>query len=453
MTNNDHTLRVYDSILGLLASEENPTPLVRLNKVVPFEHTQVFAKLEWYNPFGAVKDRIADNLIRDAEERGVLSPGMRLVEATSGNTGMALAMIGNAKGYPLQTPLSVAIPLEKRTVLRFFGTDVVELSDMLCPAPGAPEGAIATARQAAEDDPDTILLDQYANEANPDSHYRTTGPEIWRQTAGKVTHFVAGLGTCGTITGTGRFLKEQNADVKVIGVYPEEGHDIPGVRSMVQLQQTQLFHPDQYDQTLEATDRESYELCLRLNREESIIGGPSSGMALAGALRAIPDEPGNIVVVIFPDNVFKYASSFQRHFPEICPADSEGESRGPSENDLFLADMMENLKNPHDSVRAKILHEQLEQTEKPLVIDVRPADMFAESRVPGSVNIPQSELAKRTEELPSDRDAEIVMVCGIGRFSKHTTLYLKSMGYRNVRSLKGGINEWVRKGMETESTT
>lgn len=451
MKTNDHTTRVYESILGLLSNADNPTPLVRLNKVVPFKHTQVFGKLEWYNPFGAVKDRVAANLIADAEERKVLADGKRLVEATSGNTGLGLAMVGNAKGYPLQTPLSKAIPLEKRTILRFFGSDVVQLSDLLCPAPGAPEGAIATARQAAESDPDTILLDQYANEANPGGHYRTTGPEIWKQTEGQVTHFVAGLGTCGTITGTGRYLKEQNSDVKVIGVHPEEGHDIPGVRSMVQLQQTKLFFPDEYDQTLEVTNREAYELCLRLNREESIIAGPSSGMALAGAFKAIPDEPGNIVVVIFPDDVFKYASSFQRHFPEICPADEdEGGSSGPSENDLFIADMLENLKNPHDSVRAKVLLEELQADEKPLVVDVRPADAFGEQHVPGSINIPQSELAKRTAELPEDREANIVMVCGIGRYSKHTTLYLKSMGYRNVRSMKGGINEWVRKGLDTE---
>jgi cysteine synthase len=203
---NDHASRVYESILGLLSSEENPTPLVRINKVTPFKHAQVYAKLEWYNPFGAVKDRVAANLVRDAEEHGVLTPGKKLVEATSGNTGLGLAMIGNAKGYTLETPLSAAIPLEKRTILRFFGTKVIELDDSLCPAPGAPEGAIATARETAAK-PGYILLDQYSNEANPDAHYRTTGPEIWRQTQGKVTHFIAGLGTCGTFTGTGRFLK------------------------------------------------------------------------------------------------------------------------------------------------------------------------------------------------------------------------------------------------------
>src|SRR3989304_2891878 len=194
-------LRVFDSIAGLLSSEENPTPLVRLNRVIPFKHATIYAKLEWYNPFGAIKDRIAANMIQDAEERGVLTPGKKLVEPTSGNTGLGLAMIANAKGYPLQTPLSAAIPLEKRTVLRFFGSHVIELDDTLCPAPGAPEGAIATAMRTAQTEPDFVMLNQYENEANLLAHYRTTGPEIWRQTMGRVTHLIAGMGTCGTITG------------------------------------------------------------------------------------------------------------------------------------------------------------------------------------------------------------------------------------------------------------
>lgn len=448
---NDHSLRIYDSMLGLLSSEENPTPLVRLNKVVPFEHTQVYAKLEWYNPFGAVKDRIAANLVRDAEERGALSPGKKLVEATSGNTGLGLAMLGNAKGYSLQTPLSKGIPLEKRTVLRFFGTNVVELDDSLCPAPGAPEGAIAKARETAEQ-PGYVGLDQYVNEANPDAHYRTTGPEIWKQTGGKVTHFAAGLGTCGTITGTGRFLKEQNGDVKVLGVYPEEGHDIPGCRSQRQLQQTKLYRPEQYDAEIEVNNRDAYDMCLRLNREESIIAAPSSGMALVGALRLVPDEPGNIVVVIFPDNIFKYASSVIRHFPELAPpGDGEESSAGPSKSDQLLAELMENLKNPYDTIKVKDLSALLQKSEKPLVIDIRAPEMFAESHIPGSINIPEDDLPKRSGELPQDRDAAIITVCNIGKFSKHATLLLKSKGYRNVRSAKGGLGEWVRKGFEVES--
>jgi cysteine synthase/rhodanese-related sulfurtransferase len=449
---NDHQLRVYDSIMGLLSSVENPTPLVRLNSVLPYRHTQVFAKLEWYNPFGAIKDRIADNLVRDAEDRGVLRPGKKLVEATSGNTGLGLAMIANAKGYPLQTPLSEAIPLEKRTVLRFFGTDVVELDDSLCPAPGAPEGAIAKAHEVARLQQDFILLDQYTNEANPGAHYRTTGPEIWRQTQGQVTHFVAGLGTCGTITGTGRYLKEQRKQVLVLGVHPEEGHDIPGVRSRRQLQQTKLYRPDEYDGEVEVTNREAYAMCLRLNREESIIAGPSSGMNLAGAIRLIPDEPGNVVVVIFPDNIFKYASSVLRHFPELVPAGAKNDDAAtPSKNDQFLAELIENLKNPYDTIRVSELNEALQQSMKPLLIDIRSPEMFAESHIPGAVNIPQDDIPRSGDQLPEDRNAQIVTVCNIGKFSKHATLYLKSKGFRQVRSVKGGLDEWVRKGYPTVS--
>lgn len=449
----DHTTRVYDSILDLLPSADNPTPIVRLRHVVPHRHARIYAKLEWYNPFGAVKDRVAANLVRDAEERGTLGPGKRLVEATSGNTGLGLAMIGNAKGYPLETPLSAAIPLEKRTALRFLGSTVVELDDSLCPAPGAPEGAIAKARERAETDPSMVLLDQYGNYANPDSHYRTTGPEIWRQTGGAVTHFVAGLGTCGTITGTGRFLKEQNPAVKVLGVYPEDGHDIPGVRSKRQLAQTKLYFPDEYDGEIETTNRAAFDMCLRLNREESIIAGPSSGMALTGAISLVPDEPGVVAVIIFPDNIFKYASSICRHFPDLCPAEASQATAAPSRAEQVFVAMLENLKNPYDSVKVTTLAEELAAGQRPLVLDVRPADQFADVHMEQALNIPLEELADRVSDLPADRETPIVTVCAIGRTSKEATLLLKSLGYRNVRNLKGGITEWLRKGQPAEKTT
>ena len=161
---NNHSLRVYDSILDLLSSVENPTPLVRLNRVLPFKYTQVYGKLEWYNPFGAIKDRVAANLIVDGEARQTVHGHQKLVEPTSGNTGMALAMIANVRGYSLTTPLSSEIPLEKRTMLRFFGAEVMELQDTLCPAPGAPEGAIAKAAEIGER-PNFHMLNQYAKKS------------------------------------------------------------------------------------------------------------------------------------------------------------------------------------------------------------------------------------------------------------------------------------------------
>ena len=445
----DHTRRVYDSILGLRCDAENPTPLVRLNRVSPFRHTTVFAKLEWYNPFGAVKDRVAANLIADGEERHTVGPHQKLVEPTSGNTGMALAMIANAKGYSLTTPLSSEIPLEKRTMLRFFGAEVIELEDTLCPAPGAPEGAIAKATEIAER-PDFHMLNQYANEANPGAHYKTTGPEIWRQTEGTVTHFVAGLGTCGTITGTGRYLKEQRSEVQVLGVYPNEGHDIPGVRSLRQLQQTQLYRPDEYDQQIEVSNQDAFDLCLRLNREESITAGPSSAMALAGAFQLVPDEPGNVVVVIFPDSAFKYASSVVKHLPEVA---APGTTKRSAANPL-LERMRENVRENADlTISVDDAHEQW-QREKPFVLDVRPAAEYDEAHIPGATNIPLADLGENSDYLavlPQDRDAPILSVCQRGNASLSGLLFLKSLGYRNVRSMTGGTLAWRDKGFDTDS--
>ena len=442
----DHSLRVYDSILGLLSGADNPTPLVRLNRVTPFRDTQVYAKLEWYNPFGAVKDRVAANLVADGEARQTVEAEQKLVEPTSGNTGMALAMIANAKGYSLTTPLSNEIPLEKRTMLRFFGADVMELEDTLCPAPGAPEGAIAKAMEIG-DRPDFHMLNQYANEANPEAHYKTTGPEIWRQTEGKVTHFVAGLGTCGTITGTGRFLKEQSSTVQVLGVHPSEGHDIPGVRSIRQLQQTQLFVPDEYDALVEVQNQAAFELCLRLNREESIIAGPSSAMALAGAFELVPDDPGNLVVVIFPDSAFKYASSVVKHLPGLTAA----KVKGAAPRNALLDKMVENVRGNADlTIDVDAAHAQL-QNGGTFVMDVRPRHEYEEVHLPGAVSMPLAELAGNQVELPGDLDAPILSVCQRGNASLSGVLFLKSLGYRDVRSMTGGTLAWREKGFATDS--
>jgi cysteine synthase/rhodanese-related sulfurtransferase len=445
----DHTLRVYESILEMLSNEDNPTPLVRIRNVLPYRHTRVYAKLEWYNPFGAVKDRIAANLMEDAERRGDIAPGRKtLVEPTSGNTGLGLTMMANAKGYSIRTPLSNRIPLEKRAVLRFFGADVIELNDELCPAPGAPEGAIAVARQLAFM-PDFHMLDQYRNEANPESHYKTTGPEIWKQTGHKITHFAAGLGTCGTITGTGRFLKERNPEVKVIGVHPAEGHDIPGVRSLVQLKQTELFRPAEYDQMVEVPNDEAYALCLRLVREESVIAGPSSGMALAGAMKLVPDQPGNVLVVIFPDNVFKYASSVMRHFPEMFPP-AEDASQGAADPLADLYDeMVRHAKRSRDAVPVDEARALIDGGSA-LVIDVRAPARYDAAHVAGAVNIPLRELGNSASRLPADKDHPIVCVCDVGNISANGMLYLKSLGYSNVKSLSGGTRAWIQGGFPTE---
>ena len=437
----DHRLRIYDSMVDLLPDVDNPTPLVRINRVVPFQHARVYGKLEWYNPFGAVKDRIAANLIADAEERGVLEDGQKLVEPTSGNTGMGLAMISNVKGYSLTTPLSTAIPLEKRIMLRFFGAEVIELDDDLCPAPGAPEGAIAKAHELAER-PEFHMLDQYTNEANPGAHYKTTGPEIWKQTEGKVTHFVAGLGTCGTITGTGRFLKEQDPEIKVLGVHPQEGHDIPGVRSIRQLQQTALFLPDEYDELVEVNDDEAFGLCMRLNREESIIAGPSSAMALAGAMKLVPDEPGVIAVVIFPDNAFKYASSMSRHIPEMA-RDGGGGGGGGSPQERMMNTLIENTRATAALTIDVEPAEEVIEAGGVFVVDVREPDEFTGGHIPEAVNMPLGEMSEYAAFLPEDHEAPILVVCQTGNRSLSGALFLTSLGYRNDRSINGGTHGWL----------
>lgn len=443
----NHKTRVYDSILGLLSSEENPTPLVRLQRVVPFKHAVIYAKLEWYNPFGAVKDRVAANMVRDAEERGDLKDHERLVEPTSGNTGIGLAMIANAKGYTLTATLSNKIPIEKRASLRLFGTDLVELEDDLCPAPGAPEGAIALAAKLGKE-PGSFHLNQYKNPANPDAHYRTTGPEIWRQTEGKVTHFVAGLGTCGTITGTGRFLKEKNKGIKVHGVHPVEGHDIPGVRSIRQLEQTALFAPSQYDELVAVNNQEAYELCRRLNQEESIIAGPSSGMALAGAFKLIPDEPGVVCVVVFPDNAFKYASSMQKHLPGLFPG-KKAEAAPGNPNFANILDFARKSADVIDAAEARSL---LEGPNAPTLVDVRSIDEYVASHVKGALSVPLPDLANgRPTVLSDDKSAPILTMCKVGERSLYGLLLLKALGYQRVKSIRGGINAWVEAGLPTES--
>ncbi len=445
MANNlNHQKRVYQNITELLSNADNPTPIVKINKVIPFKKARVFAKLEWYNPFGAIKDRIAANLLDDATEKNLIGDVKNLVEPTSGNTGFALTMLANARELSLQSPLSSMIPVEKRTLLKFFGCDVIELEDALCPAPGAPEGAIARAMEAAEKD-DTHMLNQYVNPANPQGHYKTTGPEIWKQTDQKVTHFIAALGTCGTITGTGIFLKEKNPDVKVIGIHPEEGHDIPGVRSLRQLQQTELFKPELYDQLVEVTNREAFDMCLRINREESIVAGPSSGMAVAGALKVLKDDSDAVVVIIFPDNAFKYASSFRTHFPEMFKNTAGSRSKPDSINkkEQLLDQMIELNRNQFNTIEVDQAYKERGSV-KPIYIDVRIPSQYEAAHIDGAVSIPMEELLAGTG-LPEDKDRPIVTVCNRGNLSLQGLLVLISRGHKNVRSLNGGTIGWIDK--------
>ncbi len=437
----DHHLRTYDSILELLPGVDNPTPIVRLRQVGGFRHAKVYAKLEWYNPFGAVKDRVAASLIADAEARGEELES--LVEPTSGNTGIGLAMVANARRYNFAATMSREIPLEKRTALRLFGTDLHELDDALCPMPGQPEGAMQRATELAQR-PGWTQLNQYRNEANPEAHYRTTGPEVWHQTGGTVTHFVASLGTCGTITGAGRYLKEQNPEIKVIGVHPTDGHDIPGVRSRRALALTDFFTPEAYDAVVEIGDDEAYGLCRDLHQVESVIAGPSCGLALAGALREVPDEPGVVAVVVFPDNAYKYLSSFRRHLPDLFPAEPAPAPANPFAEHLESAFAM--ARSGPDVIDVAQARELLDAGVT--VVDVRNPDEVARVRIPGITYLPLPELSQgRTDGLPEDRDTPVVTICAAGTRSLYALMLLKAQGYREVKSVDGGMNAWLAAGL------
>lgn len=439
----DHSLRTYDSILDLLPDEENPTPLVRLRRVPGFSNAVVYAKLEWYNPFGAVKDRVAANLVRDAEERGERL--QTLVEPTSGNTGIGLAMVANTRGYRFAATLSTQVPAEKRDALRLFGTDLHELDDDLCPMPGQPEGAMHTAAALAEQ-PGWTELNQYQNPANPDAHYRTTGPEIWRQTGGRVTHFVASLGTCGTITGTGRFLKERNPHVTVIGVHPTAGHDIPGVRSLSALALTDFFRPEEYDGVVEIDDEEAYGLCRRLFVDESLTAGPSSGLALAGAVRTVPDEPGVVAVVLFPDNASRYLSSFRRHLPDLFPPEPEAPVVAVDPFQRHLDAAVAFARTGPDAI--DVLEAKRLLDGGALLVDVRNPDEVERVRIAGATTLPLPELsAGRETGLPADLHRPVVTICAAGTRSLYALLILKAKGHTDVKSVDGGMGAWVRAGL------
>jgi cysteine synthase len=313
-----HLTRVYDDVFELLPSEENPTPLVRIRKLNPSPDFQLYAKLEWYNPFGSVKDRAAWSMLRRLEAGGKVGQGRHLVEPTSGNTGISLAALAGARGYKLRAIVPGRIPSEKKTLLKIAGADLEVLNDDVCPAPGLGEGSINRAKSHAKASPEEYVLpNQYENPNNVQAHFETTGPEIWRQTGGRVTHFFAALGTCGTVTGAGRFLKSKNAEIKVIAVVPTEGHDVPGLRNLSQLHVSTLFDSSVVDEILEIDYKLAYRRALDLSRQEGLLAGPSSGLILEGAREVAARAARGLGVMIFPDNIFKYLSNLRKHHPEL----------------------------------------------------------------------------------------------------------------------------------------
>jgi cysteine synthase A/cysteine synthase B len=307
----DHKLRVYSDITQLIASPQNPTPLVRLNRINPNKDFQIYLKLERYNPFGSVKDRIVYEMLR------ALEIGDRtVVEPSSGNTGIALACVANALGIPIEIAVPERIPDEKKVMLRFLGAKVLEADDALCPlfpTEGA-RGLVNSLIKSPATKDSYISPNQYENELNVQAHYRTTGPEIWQQTQGKISYFFAGFGTCGTITGVGRYLKEQNPKIRIIGVEPSSpDHKLPGMKRITGLDEEfmpKILDWSVIDDIAEVTDEDAYGTAIKLARKDGIPVGPTTGAILYIALKYAKLNRG-LAVVISPDDAFKYASFYK----------------------------------------------------------------------------------------------------------------------------------------------
>ncbi len=314
-------LRVYDDILQTIGN----TPLVRLQHLGAGLPCPLYAKVEFFNPGGSVKDRIAVNIIEEAERSGRLKPGGMVVESTSGNTGLGLAMVCARKGYKATFVLPDKMSQEKIQLLRSFGARVIITPTAV--APDDPRSYISVARRIVDETPNSILANQYHNPENPRSHYLTTGPEIWRQTQGQVTDVVIGMGTGGTISGTGHYLKEQNPDIKVIGVDPQgsiladtwrAGHlpaDIqPRTYKVEGIGEDFLpttLDMSVIDDVIQVGDRESFIWARRLVKDEGIFCGGSAGSALAAAMQyASRLTPDHLVVVLLPDSGSRYLSKF-----------------------------------------------------------------------------------------------------------------------------------------------
>lgn len=279
------------------------TPLVRLQRLPGDTSNIIMAKLEGDNPAGSVKDRPALSMIKHAEERGDIRPGDTLIEATSGNTGIALAMAAAIKGYEMILIMPEHMSEERRAVMKAFGAEIILTSEE-----GGMEAAIDLSREM-EADKKGIVLDQFSNQDNPLSHYEGTGPEIWRDTHGKITHFVSSMGTTGTIMGTSRYLKEQNPEIQIIGVQPIEGAKIPGIRRWPKEYLPKIYDETRVDRIIDIDQNEAEETTITLGREEGIFAGISSGGAIVAALKLSAELENALIVTIICDRGDRYIST------------------------------------------------------------------------------------------------------------------------------------------------
>ena len=291
------------------------TPMIELRSYSNSK-VKVYAKLEWYNPFGSVKDRPAYWMIKDAESKGLLKKGKSIIiEPTSGNTGIALTGIARLLGYKVEIVIPEKVSNETKQILRDLGAELYETTDDLCPRVGVgTDQSISLASAIARARPEIYYMpNQYVNDANFMAHYQGTGVEIWRDTNGKVTHFITGAGTGGTITGVGTYLKEKNADVKIVAVQPQKNHLIQGLRNYEESSMPELFKRREHvvDQWFTITNKESFDCVKELYEREQLLVGPSSGCVMAATKRLIESIEEGVVVVIFADDGRKFKSLYK----------------------------------------------------------------------------------------------------------------------------------------------
>ena len=307
--------RVYDSILDLAPGPDNPTPMVRLSeRSNPHTDLEILLKLEGMNPFGSIKDRTALYMLNGLH----LEPDQALVEPSAGNTGIALAAMANARNTPIEIAVPDGTPEEKKSLLRFLGAELIEVEDELCPL-FPTEGARGVVKSMVESEAyggKYVSPNQYENELNVAAHYCTTGPEIWRQTNGEIDYFFAGIGTGGTISGVGRYLKEQNPQIKIIAVEPSSRHHrLSGLKRVTGLPDEhfpKILDRDLLDDLVSVTDEEAYRTGIELARTEGIMVGPTTGALLAAALRSDTPKSGK-AVLISADNAAKYISAYSEY--------------------------------------------------------------------------------------------------------------------------------------------
>lgn len=281
------------------------TPMVKINHMNPNPDVQMYAKLEGFNPTGSIKDRVALKMIEEAELTGELSRGQTIIEATSGNTGIGLSMIGRVKGYRVQIVMSAAVSVERQNMIRAFGGEVILTDQSL-----GTDGAIIRVRQLMTENPDLYFNpNQFSNVHNKLAHYKTTAEEIWMQTQGQITHFVSSVGTSGTLMGVGMGLREKKQSISIVEAHPVRGHYIQGLKNMEEAIVPEIYDPSQIDVSVMVESEDAFEMSRRIVNEEGIFVGMSSGAAMLAALRTAETLDRGMIVVIFPDRGEKYLST------------------------------------------------------------------------------------------------------------------------------------------------